>query len=704
MDEEEVARLLLDLRSASQAQEESGETGICYDDSHILEGDDILSIANAIDQEESEDLIVAQEVEVQEVIEINVHTEEQEPQPLSLLSGIEDTAAVQERQDEIKTKKKQSKFRFINCKLRLNGQSYCGTEKVGIIGEQTIVQKTGRKMLPPPCEHHNLQEPEETEKALKCGKLTEEARNSAFTTFWNLSSWEAKKIMVKSFVEKAPTMRKVPNSNRSRENTIRYFLPDIDGLKVRVCQSMFAATFGLHPGTLYQWLVDRKRVREKDDTKEVIDGQLSGSGVNSHKIQKTPGPKKRKRSDNGDARKTQLKELLEKLPKIPSHYCRQQDKRVYVERNWTSLRGMHKWYQSQVDSPLSWPIFLEVLQEMSIGLHQWHKDLCDLCSEVRLLKSRKPEELSEQDHDKLETAEQHFAETLEAKKEKDEIKHKAKEDQEGKTLVFCFDVQQALPVPKLRNDASFFRLKMLLHNVTMFDMCTRHVDCYLFSEIDSSGKADTYISCLIDYIEKKLKESPQITKIHMFSDNCASQNKNSKLSNALLHFSMKHNVLIDHHYLVRGHTHLEVDSFHAAFERKTSKEEAHTIEDYEEFFKSSLNDGDKVHIHRLTFDFFSSIPQSFVKSIKPSSGSGGTKVCEVRAFRYEPSGSLLFKLHVKEDFKPIPAKININSNFELTPLNKEPVRLSAEKLKHMTEFLPYIPLQKQTSFKKYLEQ
>lgn len=102
--------------------------------------------------------------------------------------------------------------------------------------------------------------------------------------------------------------------------------------------------------------------------------------------------------------------------------------------------------------------------------------------------------------------------------------------------------------------------------------------CYWFSEVDADLTASTYATYLTDYLEKFCL--PKRLPIIVYSDGCTGQNRNNVLSNALLNFSMQHNVTIIQKYLEVGHTQMEGDSVHSAIERKLKNRLIHLPSDY----------------------------------------------------------------------------------------------------------------------------
>lgn len=89
-----------------------------------------------------------------------------------------------------------------------------------------------------------------------------------------------------------------------------------------------------------------------------------------------------------------------------------------------------------------------------------------------------------------------------------------------------------------------------------------------FNETQADLSADTFATCLIDYLLEHFEEGKPII---VWSDGCTSQNRNSILANALLTFSNEKKVEVTQKFLVKGHTQMQVDSIHSLIERRLKK-------------------------------------------------------------------------------------------------------------------------------------
>lgn len=99
------------------------------------------------------------------------------------------------------------------------------------------------------------------------------------------------------------------------------------------------------------------------------------------------------------------------------------------------------------------------------------------------------------------------------------------------------------------------------------------------TRIVATLEASTFASCLVNYIEE-LYETEHRPKVIAWSDGCMAQNRNSIISNALLHLSCKLNTKIVQKYLEKGHTQMEVDSVHSHIEKTMKHQQIYTPTGY----------------------------------------------------------------------------------------------------------------------------
>ncbi|KAF0748587.1 Uncharacterized protein FWK35_00019237 [Aphis craccivora] len=135
-----------------------------------------------------------------------------------------------------------------------------------------------------------------------------------------------------------------------------------------------------------------------------------------------------------------------------------------------------------------------------------------------------------------------------------------------KTCVLAFDLQQCLPTPYLESSVIFYKRQLWKNNLTEHNMKTSTASCYIWSEPIAKRRANDIGSCVFDFLKEL---STDIKHVIMYSECCSSQNKNSILIAMCLWFLEKQESInvIDHKFLVPGHTRMECDSDHAKIKK-----------------------------------------------------------------------------------------------------------------------------------------
>lgn len=184
--------------------------------------------------------------------------------------------------------------------------------------------------------------------------------------------------------------------------------------------------------------------------------------------------------------------------------------------------------------------------------------------------------------------------------------------------------------------------------------------------------------------------------IILWSDGCTSQNRNSIFSNALLSFSVEHNLDITQKFLIKGHTEMEVDSVHYVIERKIKNKPIYLPSDYVRYTKSAQQN-EPYETTSLTFDFIRnySVKESMMyESIRPGKSVGDPTVTDIRAILYSPSGDIKNKLSYNEDFQNLPQMKNIAKPLSLCSfpqLHSESLKISNIKWKNQQDLKSVLP-------------
>ncbi|CAH1223091.1 unnamed protein product [Diabrotica balteata] len=194
------------------------------------------------------------------------------------------------------------------------------------------------------------------------------------------------------------------------------------------------------------------------------------------------------------------------------------------------------------------------------------KDTCDKCDEF-LINLRQSN--SEAERETLQV--QYNAHLLEADK-----RYKLKQIDKEMSInnpgqkVLMIDLQKCLACPKLTNSQSFYSLKLWCFNYTIYDSTEKQANCLMWDESIAGRGGNEMASCLVQYIHS-LPQST--TSVVIWTDNCPSQNRNIQMIMCYFYPLSRypHIKEITHKFLLRGHTHMEVDSIHSVIEREAKK-------------------------------------------------------------------------------------------------------------------------------------
>ncbi|GBN32907.1 hypothetical protein AVEN_231839-1 [Araneus ventricosus] len=148
------------------------------------------------------------------------------------------------------------------------------------------------------------------------------------------------------------------------------------------------------------------------------------------------------------------------------------------------------------------------------------------------------------------------------------------EEKKNKDLpVLLFDLQNVISVPHVNISSLFYLRKLNVYNLTACYTPTKQVYCALWSE-NLSGRAGNDIASGFHKILTVLTEKNDINELITWSDSRVPQNRNSIISNSVLHF-LKDNPQVKSvilKYSLPGHSCVqEVDSVHSNIEKAMDK-------------------------------------------------------------------------------------------------------------------------------------
>ena len=441
-----------------------------------------------------------------------------------------------------KKKKKAIKKRKVNSDLRLQGKTYIGYSRScsGIINHNVTREK---KCLSERCQHKVNNK--NSSRSFNCGQVSEKARQHMFHQYWAFKTWGEKKTFIRALVATRGVIRRRKNSNRleNKKNNKKQlhdcFLRNDEGFKVRVCKNFFLGTLGLGADQFRCWSCSSLSSSSDSDTESNCENEHKAI---TNKISRR------------DPRRQDVVNWLNMIPKVPSHYCRSSSSKTYVENTFRSFSHMHTVYseyqtsQTSQRQPVGRHVFVDVMKEMNMDIHQPRKDQCDVCC------SFKTGNIMKQEYD----------DHVIKKNEAYAAKEIAKKIVDSETVVVTMDLQSVLLSPRLQASSAYYKQKLQIHNFTVYRVNDRHVDLYVWHEGNGGVTANEFVSCVIDYI----KSLPANTKkVILISDGCGYQNRNRVLSSALSDVARISKMAIEQLILEKGHTMMEADSVHSTLEQ-----------------------------------------------------------------------------------------------------------------------------------------
>lgn len=402
--------------------------------------------------------------------------------------------------------------------------------------------------------------------------------------------------------------------------------------------------------------------------------------MNKERRERTP----RSITKNLDAKEI-LKQFIESLPKLPSHYCRKNSNKIYLEPiHGDNMLGIYSEYKRICSEQENGPVqhisrtsFDSYISKLNLTFQQPKKDRCDKCIMYEV------GNLSEQEY------KNHTDKKNRARLEKEQDKTKAIE---GTSIVLTMDVQAVKVCPSLNASALYYKTKLCCHNFTIYDLGSHEVTCYWFNETQADFAANTFATCVIDFLSRNCDGSKNII---LWSDGCTPQNRNAILSNALLSYSTENQVTVEQKFLVKGHTQMEVDSVHSLIERKIKNKRIHLPSDFIRLTEEARTSLSPLQVKELSYEFNRNYGLKTLlvyDSIRPGKKPGEPKVTNLRAIRYSP-GKIEVKTNFDEDYKPLPqrAKRSPPSIYSFPQLFNSPLKIPKRKWLDLQELKTVIP-------------
>ncbi|GFS06551.1 hypothetical protein ElyMa_006547000 [Elysia marginata] len=161
------------------------------------------------------------------------------------------------------------------------------------------------------------------------------------------------------------------------------------------------------------------------------------------------------------------------------------------------------------------------------------------------------------------------------------------------------------------------------------------------------------------YIRHYLSSLEKHDEIIIFSDGCTYQNRNAVLANPLQQFASSTDNVVQHKYLVRGHSHMDVGNSHSLIEREKKGRSINVPYDYVQLMKSAGKSPCPFTVHYVTHDFFMDFSEVCpYTSIRPGKKTGDPTVTDVYYYKYTPEDNngrkpIQYEMRFSEEWQDI---------------------------------------------------
>ena len=366
-------------------------------------------------------------------------------------------------------------------------------------------------------------------KRFKCQeKFGEVELGVVFADYYSLSKIRKQDYLSSLIEDEVPSTVKREHANDPVRNFTRKFYLKYGERRERVCRKHFMQVFDINQSHIETALKNRRK-----------------SGLVKNKPAQTPANK------TPDAVVKLVKDHIDSYPRVCSHYCRRDSQMEYLDPS-LSVRKMHDMFVKKHGAAVSEYVYRETFNtEYNISFNNPAKDKCTKC---KFFKDRG-------DHDGLAN---HKREKDLSREEKQRDKDMSKSEES--VCALTFDLEKILEIPSSKHEDDFYyKKKFKMHNLTIYNLGNKDVICYLWTACNGKKGSIEIGTCLIKFI-KSLPET--IKHVILYSDCCAGQNRNQFVYTALLYalYSVPHIEVIEHKFLIPGHTQMECDTAHSNIE------------------------------------------------------------------------------------------------------------------------------------------
>lgn len=506
------------------------------------------------------------------------------------------------------------------------------------------------------------QNPCETRCPNECNEFTEDDRKSIFESYWSLNHQRQRDFLL-NYIDVHEIKRRRVKSESRRSLTRQYYLPKQQE-KFKVCRRFFLNTLD----------VTDKLLRYSENNR---------SDIKTSKIDER-GKRCPKNKTAVDDVNTAIA-FINKLPAVPSHYCRKDTTRKYLPTEFKNVSNLYRMFEQYLASEsntkckVSLQVFKKIFKkEFNIGFHVPKKDKCLTCEKQKNIDKDNVDENQQNEYNK------HI-------KEKEVtnacfIEDQKKRHNDSTILCTSFDLQKVLGTPNGNNFLLGFSSKYAIYNLTFYESVTRNVKCYLWGECDGKRGANEICTIMYNYL-RHIDETRSAKELLLYCDSCAGQNKNHQML-CLIQWFLQSSVNLEKisiNFLLPGHSYMPVDSVHGTIERAHKNKVIFAPSEWPTIIRNARLNPKPYDVltlsHKDFLDFKAFTEQKFPKTFKTESGTI-VKMRMIRRafFSKDTPDSFLCKTSYSEGTVVLKVCLPENTTRRISANKNSPQRLYKMKL------------------------
>ena len=203
--------------------------------------------------------------------------------------------------------------------------------------------------------------------------------------------------------------------------------------------------------------------------------------------------------------------------------------------------------------------------EFNVGFHVWKKDIFDLCEKVA---------------ENTETVSEKLREDFERHQVfKKEMRDVVAEEKKKKIFrLLLFDLQNVIMTANAKISSLFYLRKLSVYNLIAYYSTTKKVYCALWTETMTSRTGNDVAGAIRKILDVVVKEK-DVSNLVTWSDSCTPQNRNSIISNAVIHFvrdNLSINSITTKYSLLDHSCVQDLDHAHSEIEKLMRKDDFYT--------------------------------------------------------------------------------------------------------------------------------